>query len=246
MSAADAKIQYIPSYQFGYNENLNSKTKEFEYASNAFSLFMNYKPLDPFSLGFKLQGLFIFQNLPSDTSNSNSGYTLSKYSLQGILGPYLKMQLSPQLRLEAEIDFNPQKYYTTLDQSGNMYTLKATLTDETSSTYFNPGGTLSYTIDSTNGSELTYNSFGLSFFNVSRPTISDTITFTIDYTIYNYSDTSPARKDDTLNPHVSVVHTLNNHWSLVGNLGYTNNTSTIPDSYSYHSFVIGAGATYAL
>lgn len=246
MSPADARIQYIPSYQFGYNQNFNSNTKQYEYASNAFSLYINRYPLNPLSYGFKAQGIFIFQNLPNDATDSSSGYTLSKFSLEGVLGPYVKYQISPQLRFEGELDFSPQKYYTTPDQTGNMYTLKGTLKEETHSTYFNPGGTLSYSIDSTQGAELSNNALGLSLFNVSRPTISDTVTVNIDYSINNYSQTSPQRKDNTFTPHVSALHSINNHWSLVGDLSYTINTSTVPDSYSYHRVVIGAGATYAL
>ncbi len=83
-------------------------------------------------------------------------------------------------------------------------------------------------------------------FDTVRPTSRDTLSAGVDVVYYNYYTGTAGRLDTTYSPHVSWIHALTDKWSTTGQLGYTSNSSTVPSSYSYNAFTIGAGISRAL
>ena len=246
MSPAMDPIQWVGSYQLSYNYNFNSAVKEFEYLSNIGSIYLNYHVLSDISGGIKLQGNYTFQNQPNDPTNLNGSYTQTRYSLSGELGPYFYAQIAQHYRLQTELYVRPQDFYTDPDLSGTDYVLRFTIQRETPDLYLNPGLSLTLEDNSAAGGDFKYRGYTVSLFDTLRPTSKDLINGGLDLISYDYYTNSQGRSDFTISPHISLLHNLGAKWALTGQLSYTTNSSTVPTSYSYNRFVIGAGISRAL
>lgn len=243
MTSPLSTIQLVPSYRFNYNYNFNSDAKAYSFFTNTGSLYVNYKALSETTGGLKLEGSFTFQNQPKDPTDPNSSYTYSKYNFAGDIGPYIRTQLSPQTRLEWEAAFKPQTYYISDYLSGTDYETRGTIRYEAGKPYWNPGGHVVLERDNAQDPDWKFTSVGFGVFDVMRPTSKDTLTLETDYTIVDYSSSSAGRKDHDLTLHGSWLHPLSNNWSLLGDVAYTTNSSTEPDTYAYNRFVLGFGAS---
>jgi tetratricopeptide (TPR) repeat protein len=245
MSPSINTIQVVPSYQVSWNYNFNPQTKQFEFFTNSASLYVNYKPLEKITGGVKSSGNFIFNNQPTDSTAPAGASIYTRYSLTGSVGPYVKAQLTPEFQVGWEFDLGPQDYFSS-PLSGTDYQTRFSAQLETKSAWLNPGAFLLLDNDSTTNYGYVYRSYGWELSNTFRPTLRDTVTLALDYTYYNYYLSSPLRQDTTWNPHVSVLHSINDKWSILGDLGYTSNGSTIPSTYTYTRFVTGVGLSRSL
>ena len=134
MSSAFRDFQWVANYQFSYNYNFNSAVEQYEYFANIASFFVNYHVFSDTSAGVKLLGNYTFQNAPNKVANLNAGYTQTKYSFSGTLGPYFYTQIAPHYRGEVELYVVPQDYYASPALSGTDY--QARFTDSRDSCTF--------------------------------------------------------------------------------------------------------------
>lgn len=246
MSSPLNTVQWVPSYRFNYNYNFNSNAKEYSFFTNTGSLYFNYRPLSETTGGLKLEGDFTFQNQPEDPTNLSGSYEYMKYSFTGDIGPYFRTQLTQRTQLELDADYRPQTFYIDNYLSGPDFQLKATVRNDTGSTYFNPGADILLEHDSAQDSDWLYTTVGAGIFDVMHITGKDTATFNLDYSNIDYSSNSAGRKDNTVVIHGSWLHLLANHWALIGDLSYTVNSSTESDEFSYNRYVIGFGISKSI
>ena len=241
LSAPLGLIQWVPSYRFAYNKNFNSDSRNYEFFTNTPSLVININPLSLTTGGLRLEANLIFQNQPQDPLDTKGSYIFRKYSLGEEIAPFIRYQASRKLQLNFEFSIRPQTNYSEAGLSGPDYSPRFSLKGETSSPYLNPGGNLSYEIYKAQDLNLAYNAWDAGLFNSAKLSASDTLTLSFDYISTKYSDASIARSDNNITAHLSALHTLSTRWSILGDTSYVNNVSTVPASYSYNRFLIGAG-----
>jgi tetratricopeptide (TPR) repeat protein len=238
-------IQFVPSYQASWNYNFNPQTKQFEFFTNSASLYLNYKPLAQTTGGLKTSGNFIFNNQPTLASAPAGASVYSEYSFTGSIGPYIKSQITPELQVGWEFDVGPQDYFSA-PLSGTDYQTRFSAQMETRSIWLNPGAFVLLDNDSTTNYQYAFRSVGWELSDTFRPTIRDTVILALDFNTYSYYLSNPSRVDTTWNPRLSVLHSINDKWSILGDLGYTSNISSIPSTYAYTRFVVGAGISRSL
>jgi hypothetical protein len=246
MTAPINDFQLVGSYRFSLNEDTNSNTKQFQFVTNTVSLFLNYLPLAEIQGGFKVEGNLMFQDAQSDPTDPNSSYSYSKYLLGAEVGPYFRYQLSRQVQTELDLYFRPQTYYTEPDLSGVTVFTRASVKADLLNSYLNPSGYVEYEHDNADGSDFKSNTVGVGVANMLKLTPRDFVTPAIDFLASQYPQNSQGRQDRYFSVHVDAVHSMNAHFSILGNMSYTNNSSTVPDTYSYHQSVVSLGVTYNL
>jgi Flp pilus assembly protein TadD len=251
MTAPLDTIQYVASYRFNINKNLSSDTRNYEFATNTLTLNVNYLPLNPTQAGFKVEGNFMFQNQPQDGASStdaNARYSYGKYNLSAEIGPYFRYQPSRQISTELDIYFRPQKYYTTDDESGNTLFTRASVRFDYSQRWFNPGVSLSYENNHAKSGAYRENSIGIGVSNLSKITPADNLNFYFDFTSTKYPDYSSTdiRADKDYVFRLNHSHTINAKWTLLADLSYTLNRSSVPDSYTYNRLQSGLGISWSM
>ncbi len=244
MTAPLDTIQWVAGYRASYNYNFNRDTQSFQFFTNNASLYANYNTLARTSGGIKLESSFSFQNALEDPTLPNSSYQYQKYNFLVGGGPYFRQQLDRIWKLEAELGIRKQKFYMDSNLSGTDYNGRVTFRSDYGSTYFNPGVSLLYENNRTDGDQFFYYSYGAGLLNTMGFAGALTVTETFDFIKANYSKSSPSRTDKNYALKVNVVKLLTSKLSALFDVGYITNSSTIPDAYSYHEFITSLGAGY--
>ncbi|MBS1958177.1 MAG: hypothetical protein JST80_01770 [Bdellovibrionales bacterium] len=246
MSAPLDTIQWVAGYRATYNYNFNQGTKGFQYFTNNASLYFNYMTLARTSGGLKFESNFTFQNSLVDSLNTNSGYQYQKYSFNGGGGAYFRHQLDRTWRLESEANLRSQTFYIDPNLSGTDYNLRVTVRNDATNRFLNPGFTATYETNATNGIEFYYGAWGLGISNAMNVGSQIVITQSIDYLSSNYSKSTLARKDKNYSFHIGMSKILSLKLSLLADLSYIKNSSTVDASYTYDRLMTSVGLGYTL
>jgi Flp pilus assembly protein TadD len=245
-------VQYVGSYRFNTNKNFTSATRSYEFATNTASLYINYLPLNPTQGGLKLEGNFMFQNQLKDSSVSadspNAQYTYGKYNLSAEIGPFFRYQPSRQISTELDVYFRPQKYYVDDGQSGLTIFTRASGKMDFNQKLFNPGASLSYENNRAKSGTYKENSIGIGASNLFKVTPIDNLNFYFDFTSTKYPEytSTDIRTDKNFVFRLNHAHTLSSKWTILADLSYTINRSSVPDSYTYNRMQSGLGISWSL
>jgi tetratricopeptide (TPR) repeat protein len=246
MSAPANLIQLVAGYRASYNKNFNSELKNFEFFTNNASLFFNYRPLARISFGLKLEGNFMFQNSPIDSSDTNGAYEFQKFNSTYGGGGFIRYQLTDYWRLDGETNYRNQKYYEDDDQSGSNTNFSLALRKMASDRYFNPGFSAVYEMNNANGTSVHYRALGFGINNVMNFPALLTVTQGIDLLSTNYDRLSPARDDQNWSFRLGAMKFITPKISVNADLNYIKNASNLPDSYSYNRFMTSVGIGFML
>jgi hypothetical protein len=233
MTAPIDTLQYVASYRAALNLNTSAATKGYEFMSNTVSLFANYKPLADTNGGFKAEGNYIFQNNPSNAGDPSSSYVFQRYNASAEVGPFIRTATTREVHSELDLFFRPQTYYMDDDLSGLAVFARASMRADYYSNVFNPFGSLSFEHDNANSNDWKSNALILSLNNLFKVTPIDNATLGLDLQATRYPVSTLSRYDKTWTVHGTWVHAMNKNFSILADLNYTDNISSIPDSYSY-------------
>lgn len=246
MTAPINTMQYVASYRASLNLNTSAATKSYEFASNTVSLFANYQPLAPTNGGIKVEGNLLFQNSPSNASDPNSSYQFQKYNSSAEIGPFIRSSATREMHTEFDLFFRPQDYYQDDDLSGLSVFARAIIHSEVYSNYFNPYASLSFEHNNAHSNDWKSNAVTLSLSNLFKVTPKDSATLGLDLQATRYPVSSLSRYDKTWIVRGSWVHSINANLSLLADLSYTDNISTVADSYSYSRVAGDFGVSWSL
>ena len=246
MSAPIDTFQVVTGYRASYNKNFNQLTQGYEYFTNNASIYLNYRALAKTSYGIKVDSNFVFQNSLTDPSNPKSAYLFQKYNFTLGGGFALRHQLDRYWKAEAEITRHSQKYFADSTQTGtnNNFTLSARRTG--GDNFFNPGVSLLIENNAANGSQSYYNAYGLGFSNSMLMPHDLTINEGIDFLSTHYSKTLPLRTDTNLSFRVGAMKLLTSKISIMVDLNYIKNISTIEAAYTYNRLLTSVGVGFTL
>ena len=85
---------------------------------------------------------------------------------------------------------------------------------------------------------------GVGISNAVSVTEKLTLTGTIDFYSADYYVSSPKRDDTNVVLRALASYVVNENWSALADIGFTNNNSTISTSFKYERWVGSAGASY--
>jgi len=244
MTAPLNPIQFVAGYRATYNYNLNPSTKGFEYFTNDATMYLNYQALASTSAGIKMESTFAFQNSLVDPSNPTGAYSYQRYDFTYGGGAYYHWQLNRKWRLEAEVGARAQTFYSDPDLSGPDYTARVSLRSDLGRAYFNPGASLVFENDHAVSDEFYYSSTGVGLMNSMRFPGAITFLQSVDLLFSDYTKSSPVRLDKNLTVRLSGVKLLNPKFSLLADISYIDNNSTIATTYSYTEFLTSLGIGY--
>ena len=244
MSAPINTFQLVSGYRASYNKNFNSLTKGFEYFTNNASINLNYRALAKTTYSLKIDSNLVFQNSLIDPTNSKSGYENQKYNFTFGGGLAARHQLDRYWRAEAELNLHRQLYYADSNQSGQNSNINVSVRRTGGDSYFNPGISALFENNKANGNLNYYNAYGLGLSNFM--TLSSTLTLNegIDFLFTNYTKTLPLRTDANYSFKVGVIKNLPSKISLMADLNYIKNFSSIQDSYTYNRILASIGVGY--
>lgn len=249
MTAPLDTLQFVGNYRLNLNKNTNTTTRNYEFVTNSVQLFLNYLPLSPTQGGFKVEGNFMFQNQPQDggsATDASTRFSYGKYDMSAEIGPYFRYQPTRQIQTELDIYLRPQKFYTDDGLSGNTIFTRLSGHADVYSRYFNPGASISYENNHASSDQDAESTVGLELSNTIKFTPVDQLTAYFDLLSVAYSRSQPYHADKNYLIRVNGVHTLNSRWSVLLDIGYTKNNSTIPDSYTYNRFQNSLGISYSM
>ena len=250
MSSATEEFQWVPNYRLLYNYNSNRETREGEFLTQYFSLYLNHKPLERNAFGFKLDTSFTFQNQFDLGSNTEATYRI--FSLTGALGAYYRAEIEKHWTMNLEGALGPQRYFGDQNvnpndwRTGSLISLRMGTTRSSLGKFLNPGFYIGYLENGANGNE--FYSKGASF------TLSNGFLFTDQtrasvsfvYAPTFYQQRYPSKRVDrnySLNSEFS--HQLNPKWSLISDFSISYNESNLRDLYEYHRWTVSAGVSYS-
>jgi Flp pilus assembly protein TadD len=250
MSAPMDTVQFVGSYRFNLNKNMNSDSRNYEFVTNTASLFINVLPLNPTQGGLKIEGNFMFQNQVQNglsTTDSNAQYSYGKYNLSAEIGPFFRYQPNRELSTELDVFFRPQKYYVDDGESGLTVFSRVTGRLDKGKRWFNPGASLSYESNGAKSGTYKENSIGIGASNLFKVTPVDNLNFYVDYVSTKYPQFDvDTRRDKNISFRLNHAHTFNSRWTLLADLTYTHNGSSVPESYTYNRLQSGLGVSWSL
>lgn len=250
MTSPLSTIQFVPNYRGSFNYNFNRDSRAGEFISNTLALYVTRKPLSPFNLGLKLEGTYTFQNDVDPTTDKGT-YRPFLFALS--TGPYAKWEVGRKKFIGMEVFLGPQSFEqddeqtATTKRSGTLVSTRAFWQNDNGDRFWNPSVSLTYTINSTDGSEFRSSGFtgGLSDLLY----ISDTtkLSLALTYALTSYPDRPiESRNDKTLTFQAALTKRINRRLTFLSDLSYTNNASNITDTYTYNRFAVSAGVSYSL
>lgn len=245
MSAPADPIQWVANYHAGYNYNFNSETKGFEYFTNNASVYANYHALERTSGGVKVDTTYVFQNSLVDPTQANGSYEYQKYDSTLGGGPYFRHQINREWKLEAEMGIHSQTFYIDPNLSGTRYDVNVMVQDDRRGNYFNPGANVLFESNKANGTEYIYSGYGLGVTDSMSFAGSISVLAAIDWMATKYTQSVPLRNDQNFSFKVSGTKLLSGNFSLLCDLNYVTNSSTLASSYSYHELTTSIGAGYS-
>ena len=239
MSSPLDPLQWVASYRGTFNYNLNSATSTYDFLTHTVDLYLTRNPLARTQYGMKLEGNFNLQN-------QAPGFTW--YSVTGEVGPYIRRALGRGTLLSAELYYRPATFPGAAgiyDQSGHSLIARTTLQIDHGDTWWNPVGTFALEKNRTDGSVYRDWAMDFLFSDVLHLGARNAVTASAALNLYAYQESDQQRFDKLISLRADWIHTLENaHWTVIGDLAYTNNFSNLADLYHYNQVAISAGVGY--
>ena len=246
MSAPINTFQLVSNYRASYNKNFNSLTKGFEYFTNNASFNLNYRALAKTSYGIKIDSNFVFQNSLSVPTDTSSAYIMQKYDFTLGGGLAIRHQLDRYWKLESEITLHSLKNYADSNQSGKNFNASISARRAGGDNYFNPGVGILFENNSADGSLDYYHAYGLGMSNTMTLPHELTLNEGFDFLFTDYTKTSPLRTDANYSIKVGAIKLLTPRISLMMDLNYIKNMSSIEASNTYNRFLTSIGVGYSI
>lgn len=250
MSSPTRTFQWVPNYRLLFNHNTNRDTREGEFLSQYFSVYLNRKPLERSGYGFKLDTSLTFQNQFNTGSTTESTFRI--FSLTGSAGAYYRTTLLDDWTANLEVSMGPQRYFGDQNvisqdwRTGSAVSARAGFTRASLGRFLNPAFFAGYLENSTRGNE--FYSKGVSFTLSNGLIFSDrlrgSLSFTWAPTFYDRR-TPSIRIDRNTSVNAEGSFQLNPKWSLIGDLSVSYNRSTVTDVYEYRRWTASLGASYS-
>ena len=241
-------IQYAASYRMAYNHNFNPAARDYEFFSNIPSLYLTYDPLAATSFGLKAEGNYTFQNHTDSASGSS---TFRPYSMSIEVGPYLRREIYERTQVTAEVNYRPQTFNQdppvgVTRRSGYVILPRLSVKYDSESDYFNPLGSIGYEMNQAQGTDQRYKTLAIDFANTFKLPHQHFVTVSMDLALSHYAERLPVRSDTTVSFRASWIKEIFTHWSLVGDVGYSTNSSTSAEIFSYKKPAVSLGLSYTL
>ena len=242
------QFQFVPSYRGSFNYNFNSDTRNAQFLMNDIRVNITRYTLERTSYGLKLGGVMGFQyQVDPDTNNGQLG----AFSLQGSFGPYIKTPLTDEWTLTGDLYFQPKRMYlddsfsTTLRESGWEQYARASIIATNTTTYWNPGVSVTGWWTQTSGEEFRGRKVALDFGNTmyfSRHWIAG---MTVGINAAWYPDRlNGIRRDQGITGIASTGYQLTDEFNILASLSYTGNFSNV-SAYRYNRLIAAVGGNYA-
>ncbi|MBI3555586.1 MAG: hypothetical protein HY074_04925, partial [Deltaproteobacteria bacterium] len=242
------KYQAVGSLRLFGNYNWNQVTRDFQFLSVTPSVVGMRTPFKALSYGLKAEGTYTSKNTV-DASTTATGNNFSSYSLTGDIGPLVRYDVTPSTRLVFEATWRPKSYFQDALSGDTRRTgmgfLARASASYTRSAYLNLTGYVSLEQDVPQGSAYQFIGPGAGIANAMYLTDKLTLSPLIDFTRPVYSQTKlPERIDSYYSFRVTAQYALATHWSLLADVGYVYNSSTVPATFQYNRELASLGATY--
>lgn len=247
-TSPSSEFQFVPSYRGSFNYNFNADTRNAQFLMNDVRVNITRYTLERTSYGLKLGGVMGFQyQVDPDTNNGQLG----AFSLQGSFGPYLKTPLTDEWTLTADLYFQPKRMYlddsfsTTLRESGWEQYARAAVVATNTTTYWNPGISVTGWWTQTSGEEFRGRKVSLDFGNTfyfSRNWIAG-VSAGINAAWYP-DRLNGIRRDQGITGIASTGYQLTDEFNILASLSYTGNFSNV-SAYRYNRFIAAVGGNYA-
>lgn len=249
-SSSLGAFQFVPSYKGSIDYNLNKDARASQFATNVVSLYVTRSPLARLSYGMKLEGDLQFKN---DVDPATKAGTYRIYSKGGSFGPYLRYEAAKRVLLSLEFTINPVKYdqdstdpNSDQRRSGTGSALRLAIQNDQGTKYFNPTAALQLSSTGSQGREYDAGEMALAASNFMRFSEKLDVSPGLNYSRSSYSKRSSGeRKDKLFNFQVVGSYKIKPKWTILGNLDYTTNSSTVEATYSYNRVSMASGITYS-
>jgi len=249
MTSPVATWQYAPSFRSAFNYNFNQDTISGEFLTNDVALYITHNALARFSYGFHVDGIYTLQNNFNPFTNSAG---LQSYSLQIPFGPYIRYEIWQHWSLQASLDFMPQNFYLDaalpdpLKRSGLDVATRVSLKKVGVNRYWNPGFGLVTDLNGASGNEYSSKSFTLEMNNTFHILTPLDLVVALDYGgAYYSSRPAGSRFDNVYAIDANGVYHFNPKWSILGDVQFIDNISTIPSQYQFTRALISVGVGYS-
>lgn len=251
MSSPTENFQWIPSYRVSYNKNFNSDTREGEFLTQELSLFLNHRPLDPSTYGFKIDLGHTFQN-QFDT-NSTESSTFRQFSATSELEAYYRFKWGKRVGVNLSAGAGPQLFFGDLlfarneRRTGLGWSATSQFTLTSQGKWVNPALTLGLSgidTDQTDFQSMTRAVLlqnGLLFSDRTKGFVS----LGVSETDFKYR-LDGERKDRNFTLGLQILHQLGPRWSLTADGSVSRNISTVSDTYQYFRWTMSTGVSYSL
>jgi len=250
MSSPLNTLQWVPSLRFSGNQNFNPEALESEFLSQQAVLFVTVHPLRSFHWGVRADGSFTFQNVFKTEGSTDSSY--QPFSMTGDFGFFAKNLFSRQLSGQLDLYAKPQKFYTdlgtgTAQRSGYNLGAKSILRWNPLSRWLRPEVQASYERLNTEGSDFRGHQLTLDLTNGLRITDRQLLQIGVSVIRINYPEMAPTgRADLAWTTKASYFFPIGSKLTVLADLSYTSNTSTLPDAFSYKRSLYGLGLNWSL
>ncbi|NDG83986.1 MAG: hypothetical protein EBX52_02985 [Proteobacteria bacterium] len=250
MSSPTQTFQWVPNYRLLFNHNTNRDTREGEFLSQYFSLYLNHKPLERSAVGLKLDTSLTFQNQFDSGSTTES--TFRVFSVTGATGAYYRTAFLDDWTANLEVSVGPQRYFGDQNvvsqdwRTGSALSARAGFARASLGKYLNPSFFVGYLKNSTSGNE--FYSKGVSFTLSDGLIFSDRVRGSISFTYAPtfYERRTPAiRVDRNSSLSAEASYQLNPKWTLIADFSVAYNQSTVTDIYEYRRWTSSVGASYS-
>ncbi len=242
------EYQFVPSYRGSFNYNFNTDTRNAQFLLNDFRVNITRNALEPTSYGLKVGGVMGFQyQVDPDTNNGQLG----AFSLQGSVGPYLKTPLTDEWTFTGDLYFQPKKMFlddsfsATLRESGWEQYARASVIATNTTTYWNPGISLTGYWTQTNGEEFRGRRIAIDFGNTvyfNRHWIAG-VSAGIGAAWYP-DRLNGIRRDQGINVIASSGYQLTDEFNILATVSYVDNFSNV-SAYRFNRVIAALGGNYA-
>lgn len=246
MTAPINDFQIVTGYRASYNKNFNTETQGFEYFTNNVSINLNYRALAKTTYGIKVDSNLVFQNDLNDPTDPDSGYLPQKYYFTLGGGALVRHQLNRYWRLDASFNMRNQHYFADSSQKGKNTTLSASVRRSGGDDYFNPGVSLQTESNDVNGDSTYYSSYGAGISNTMLLPKELTLSQSFDFLFSHYSRMRPIRTDSNLSFRLGAIKLLSPKISLMADVTYIKNLSSIEEAYTYNRLLTSLGIGFTL
>ena len=241
MSSAMSTWQWVASLRSSLNINSNGATATSQYASLNPTIYLTRNPLTRMPHGLKVDYTYTLQS----TAGSDGSYAFRPtYPFAHILdvGPYIRWVPSNRTQYELGAGLKRNYYPYTPDYSGDSKYARLSGKFETGNRYLNPAGSVS--LEHVNAQSNLSNVATTIDLNNTIRFDANNLLF-IDVAVSEYAYYSSTRRDGNLVIHPTYTWNFMPHWSALGDLSYTINTSN-DGTYSYNRWTAGVGVSWSL